>query len=165
MKTRHELALRRARKEVSRSPLRRGDRVLILDDRSINPAVGEALLREIIGGLPVAIKRAEKLTQGYNRVIVPSSLEDECVEFLQFILEKKPMAKYPKSAIKLLRSLKEGEIEAVARSKNIAKSAKPGKKGKKQEKCRERIMVDRLESRYPGYKFSLLNSRKEFEGL
>ncbi len=161
MKTSYELVLRRAKKELRQNPLKKGDRVLVLDDKTSNSDVAAAILKDIIKGMPVKITKSSKPSakSRFNKIILPNSLEDECEELLRFIFDKEKMKKYPKNTIKLLKNIKADEIEKIAKAKKI----KP--KRKKAKKSRIKIMLDALEKRYPNYKFSLLNSRKEFESL
>lgn len=154
---------KRVRKNLrKKSLICKGDRILIIDNNSKEYAVGEFLLKNIIKDLPVKIetKKSEKLSyasSNHNKIIVPWSLDDETEEFLNFMFSKKKTKKFGKKYHKLLKNISEEEIEKFAEIKRF--------KYKHKKRSRIKEMLDTLEKRYPGYKFSLLNSIKEVKSL
>jgi tRNA(Ile)-lysidine synthase TilS/MesJ len=137
--------------------IKKNDRILLIDNGSKEAKAGEFLLKSIIKDLPVKIdaKKAKKIssTKKYDKIIMPWSLDDEAEQFLSMVFNKKKHAKYAKKAVKLLKSLSEEEIEQFAKIKRF--------KYKKKQRSKTKQMLDKLEKRYPGYKFSLLNSIKQ----
>ncbi len=134
--------------------IRKNDRILMVDDGSKEFVVGKYLLKNIIKNLPVEItvKKSAKTAKEYDKIIIPWSLDDEAEEFLGIVFNKKKKQKQNKKIIKLLINLSDEEIELFAKIK--------GFKYRKKPKSKIKEMLDLLEKRYPGYKFSLLNSIK-----
>lgn len=160
-----EIIEKRVRKGLrTKKVIRKNDKILVIDDRSMKSAVGKYLLKSIIKGLPVEIdikksKKPDISSAKHTKIIVPWSLEDECEEFLKIVFEKKNPARFPKKAVKLLKNVSEDEIESFARIKKL----KPNKKKKPKSKIRE--MLDKLEKNYPGYKFSLFKSAERIKSI
>ena len=141
--------------------IRKNDRILVVDNGSKESAVGGYLLKNIIKDLPVKITKIKtskaitpKTTKRYDKVIIPWSLDDEAEEFLEMLFNKKKKAKPGKKTIKLLKNVSEEEIELFAKIRKF--------RFRKAKKTKIKQMLDNLEQRYPGYKFSLLKST---EGL
>lgn len=150
-----EIVEKRVRKELrTKRLIRKNDLILMVDDGSKEFVVGGYLLKNIIKNLPVKIdiKKSSKNTEKYNKIIIPWSLDDEAEEFLDALFNKKKKQKQNKKIIKLLINLSDEEIKLFAKIK--------GFKYKKRPKSKIKKMLDLLEKRYPGYKFSLLNSTK-----
>jgi tRNA(Ile)-lysidine synthase TilS/MesJ len=150
-----EIIEKRVRKEFrTKKLIKKNDRILMIDNGSKEFAVGEYLLNNIIKNLPakIEIKKSSKSTKKYDKIIIPWSLDDECEEFLNMVFNKKKQPKFSKKAIKLLMNVSDEEIGLFAKIK--------GFKHKKRKKSKIKQMLDLLEKRYPGYKFSLLNSTK-----
>lgn len=161
-----KLIEKRVRKELrTKKLIKKDDRILFIDDNSKEFFVCYFLLKSIIKELPVKIetKKTKKLnlssnfTKKYDKIIIPWNLEDEAEGFLELVFNKKKQPRFSKKAIKLLKNLSEEEIKAFARIKGFSYKTKP--------KSRIKKMLDELEQRYPGYKFSLLNSTKQMQKL
>ncbi len=151
---------KRVRKDMRTNQLiKKNDKILILDNESKESVVGRFLLKSIIKDLPVkiSISKSKKSNAKYNKIIVPWSLDDEAEKFLDTIFSKKKPAKHSKNEIMLLKNLSEEEIETFAKIKRF--------KYRKKQRSKTKKMLDSLEKRYPGYKFSLLNSIKQASQL
>lgn len=148
---------KRIRKELKNSGwLNKNEKVLILDDNSLEANVTEDLFKKAIGSLPLQIEKSTDLNENYNHVILPWSLERETNGFLSGLftgnnknVEEKQMPK----CIKLLKSISEEEIELIAKIKNISGKLKGTEKN----------YVSQLEKKYPGSKLALVKAVKEFE--
>lgn len=156
-----EVIEKRVRKELRTGKLiRKNDRILFIDNGSKEFKVGYALLTSIIKDLPVkiSIKKSKSiaassaLSKKYDKIIAPWSLEDEDEQFLDFLFSRKKPKQMCRNAVKLLMNISEDEISAFAAIKGFKFREKP--------KSAVRKILDSLEKRYPGYKFSLLNSIK-----
>ena len=151
---------KRVRKELrTKKLIRKNDRILVVDNGSKEFAVGHYLLKNIIKNLPVKIAKIKtnkailpKTTKKYDKVIIPWSLDDEAEDFLNALFNSKKQTKSSKKAIKLLMNISDEEIGLFAKIKKF--------KYRKRKKSKIKQMLDMLEKRYPGYKFSLLNSIK-----
>ena len=152
---------KRIRKSMAAKPFKKGDRILVLGSGDAKAAVTEFFLRDILKGFPAEItkEKSAKNSAKYDKIIIPWSLEDECSEFIEGLFGGKIAVKSQKKEIRLLKGVKEEEINAVAKSQKLKFKKHDEKKSK------IRIMLDLLEKKYPGYKFALLNSIKELEGL
>ena len=128
--------------------IRKNDKILIIDNGSVESAVGRHLLKRIIKGLPVRIicKKAnlpmpdsvdkKSYYKIYDKIIIPWSLDDEAEEFLEFLFNKKKPLKFGRNAVKLLKPVSEDELAMFAKL-NQLKYEKPGKK--KPSKIRKMI--------------------------
>ena len=158
-----ELIEKRVRKGLRTQKLiKKNDKILFIDNKSKEYYVSNYLLKSIIKNLPVKIdtKKSKKLTLAsakHNKIIIPWSLDDEAEEFLELIFNKKQPLKFNKKALKLLGNVSEEEIELFAKIKRF--------KYKKTSKSKIKQMLDKMENKYPGYKFSLLNSIKQIKEL
>jgi len=153
---------KRVRKDIrTKKLIRKNDRILMINNSSKEFFVSGFLLRKIIKELPasIAIRKSKKLNIGqaiakkYDKIIVPWSLDDETEGFLGYLFNKEKQQKFSKKTIKLLKNVSEEEIALFAKIKKFR--YRQGKKSKIKK------MLDMLEQRYPGYKFSLLNSIKQ----
>lgn len=160
---------KRVRKELrTKNPLKKNNKIVIINNNSKESAVSEYLLKKIIKDLPVDItlKKSTKLNlssktlKKYNKIIIPWSLEDEISEFIESLFNKTSITKFSKKSIKLLKVLSEEEIAMYAKIKKLEYN-----KQIKRKKSKVKIMLDNLENRYPGYKFSLLNSTRNINSL
>ncbi|MBN2111570.1 hypothetical protein JW707_00570 [Candidatus Woesearchaeota archaeon] len=158
-----ELIEKRVRKDMrTKRLIRKNDRILLINNESKEYHTGYYLLKRIIKDLPVKIetRKTSNLaasSKKHNKIIIPWSLDDEAEEFLNMVFSKKKPKKFSKKTIKLLKNVTEEEIEIFAKIKKF--------KCRKQAKPRIKKMLDELEKRYPGYKFSLLNSIKQMKEL
>lgn len=158
-----EMIEKRVRKELrTKKLIQKNDKILFINNGSKEYFVSNYLLKSIIKNLPVKInaKKSSKLnliSAKHNKIIIPWSLDDEAEEFLEFIFNKNKPKKLSKKAIKMLKNVSDEEIELFAKIKRF--------KYKKTIKSKIKHMLDKLENKYPGYKFSLLNSIKQMKEL
>lgn len=149
----------------TQNPIKKNDKILVINNESKEFAVGDYLLNSILKGLPVeiTIKKSKtlnlpaKTTGKYNKIIIPWSLDDEDAEFIGFLFDKNPKTRFSKKSIKLLKNISEDEIILFAKIKRF--------KYKEKKKSGIKKMLDNVENKYPGYKFSLLNSIKNLDNL
>lgn len=182
---------KRLRKDIRASKaIQKNDKILLINNESKEYYVGEFLLKSIIKQLPVKIdiKKSKSLeipqniSKKYGKIIIPWSLDDEAEEFLNEVVGKnkikaknqnknKKKIKKPtesKKEIRLLKNISEEEIAFFAKIKRFKyKTAKLKTKygNPVPSRSKTKKMLDELEKKYPGYKFSLLNSIKQVKSL
>jgi hypothetical protein len=148
-----EVIEKRVRKDMRINEwIKKDDRILLIDDNSKEAKVGEYLLKSIIKGLPVKITKKKSKLGKFDKIIIPWSLDREVEASLAGIFAKSPKNQRSKKEIRLLRNVLDREIEVFAKIKGFryANKARP----------KLQIMADKLEEKYPGCKFSVLNSMK-----
>jgi len=169
---------KRLRKDIrAAKSIQKNDKILLINNESKEYYVGEFLLKSIIKQLPVKIyvkkskslKMPQKISKKYDKIIIPWSLDDEAEEFLNNIVgknqNKSKKSAESKKEIRILKNISEEEIEFFAKIKKFKyKSAETKTKAAK-SRSKTKKMLDELEKRYPGYKFSLLNSIKQVKSL
>ena len=125
--------------------VKKGDIVLLMNDRSKEAKVSELFLRSITEKVPCTIIVSEK-EQKADKIIIPWDADDEALMTMQHICEQKPI--FNQGKIKLLKGLLDSDVALVAKIKGIeykeTKSDSPAKP-----------LLDKLEKLYPGTKFSL----------
>ena len=109
-------------------------------------------MKSIIKDLPVKITKKKSKTGKFNKIIIPWNLDKEVEANLNKIFTKFPKKQQDQKEIKLLRNVLDKEIEIFAELKKFKYAKKP--------KSSLQKMMDKLEEKYPGCKFSLLNSMK-----
>ncbi|MBW3001656.1 hypothetical protein KY338_00680 [Candidatus Woesearchaeota archaeon] len=151
-----EVIEKRVRKSLRDNKwLKPADKILYIDDGTLQSKVGIYLIKAIFQNQPFnidfkkgTIKSADKLSKGYNKVLIPWNLDDEIEQYLDALFNAK---KVPKTKhIKLLINISHEEISYFAKIKKI--------KGRQKTKSKLGKMLDSLEKRYPGSKFGLLRS-------
>ena len=168
-----KLIEKRVRREVRFKKLfSREDHILILDDKTKESFVTQHLLRSILKHLGVTFfifeienrfdldeKKLSAIvkTGSIDKIVLPWSLDDEVEYFLSKMFTKLELEKQKKPPrIRLLRNVSEKEIETFAKIKRYKyKKSKPYNKDIGE-------MLDKLEKKHPGVKFSVL---KSFDGL
>lgn len=151
-----EVIEKRVRKSLREQDwLKPGQKVVFIDNSTLKAAVAKYLLKSIFKGQPfdidfkkASISYVEKAAKGYDRIIIPWSMDDETEQFLACLLDNKrlPKEKY----VKLLVNLSDEEILLFAKIKKL--------EGKIKKKSKLGSMLDELEKRYPGSKFGFLRS-------
>ncbi|MBW2973116.1 hypothetical protein KY346_01850 [Candidatus Woesearchaeota archaeon] len=151
-----EVIEKRVRKSLRQHDwLKPKDKVLVIDDNSLKSKVSIYLLKSIFKGKPFnlsfkkgSVKSAEKLSKGYDKVIIPWNLDDEAEQHLDALFNNKKIKKT--RFIKLLLNVSDEEIDYFARIKKI--------RGRKKAKTELGKKLDALEKRYPCSKFGLQKS-------
>jgi len=137
---------RRAKMELKRAgDVKKGDKILLMNDRSKEFRVSELFLRSITQKVPCTIKISES-EEPADKVIIPWDADDEALMALQHICEQKPL--FNQGKIKLLKGLLDSEVALVAKLKGIKYEEKNATNPAKP-------LLDNLEKLYPGTKFSL----------
>ncbi len=162
---------KRVRREVRLSRIfSKNDRILVLNDGSKEYKIGRLLLKSIIKDLPVEISEKKgvfdinKLGKSKeDRIIVPWSLDKEINLYLRNMFEGKKQEKLghivEKKYVKLLRNVMDSELKVFAEiNKIIIKD-----ESKTKDEIKE--MLEDIEKKYPGSKFSLLKSIDFMEKL
>ncbi len=148
-----DMVEKRLRKEIKNAGwLNKNEKVLILDDDSLEANVTEDLFKKVMGSLPLQIEKKKEFSSDYNHIILPWSLEREVNGFLNNLFTSKKNEETQSKCIKLLKSISEEEIVLIAKIKNI-----PGKL-----KGTEKDFIADLEKKYPGGKMALVKAMKEF---
>jgi hypothetical protein len=162
---------KRIRKFIrSTAYVNKNDKVLIVGELT------EKVFKEIIKGLPLKIetigdkefhsdtlkfiKRLEKQQDKYDKIIIPWTAEHECCLFLEQMTSKKPNFSYlgktiNNKFIKLFRILTEEEAIQLAKQNNLTFIER------KQDTFTE--ILDKMQSKYPEARFSLLKSIDNLE--
>jgi hypothetical protein len=144
-----ELMEKRIRKHLRTAKLIDVKKHYILDDDSSSEAELTAyFLNKIFKGrLAIKIQQASHLEDNENNIIYPTNLDEQAIKFLNFFLydEKE---KVGIRQIMPLEVLTEQEIRILCRILNI-----------KFKKRIEENILDSLEEKYPGTKFSVFQSR------
>ncbi|MBW2970586.1 hypothetical protein KY320_00335 [Candidatus Woesearchaeota archaeon] len=133
------------------------DKILILDDGSVNASVSEYLLERILKDVPKELKVVKRLPKRVSKnvkVVVPWSIDLEVEEFLHAMFEGVNLKQ--EREIRLLRNVAEEEIILFAKLKKL--------KGKRIKATFPEIreMIAELSKTYPGARFSLLKSSKSY---
>lgn len=151
-----EVIEKRVRKSLrDNNWLKPEDKILYIDDGTMQSGVGIFFINAIFKNKPFnfsfkkgTTKSAARLSKGYDKVLIPWSMDDEVEQYLDALFNAK---KVPKTNhIKLLINVSDEEIALFAKIKKI--------KGKQKAKTVLGKMLDNLEKRYPGSKFGLLRS-------
>ncbi len=144
--------------------VRPGDRVLLINDGSIEGQVSERLLRQILGSMPVTVDvRAEEAdSTQYQRIIIPTDLDDEVQLRLAGVLHGTEAV--TEDVVKFLVGVQDWEVKEYARVKGIsspleAKTATSP--GSISQPARE--LIHQMEARIPGSKFALLRALDEWD--
>jgi hypothetical protein len=130
----------------------KGDKLIVVGD------VCRYLVGSIIKGLPVTIvyrRRVGEVPKGY-RVVMPWTMDDEIVDFLESVFLNKKRKKH--GFIKLLVVATDKEIKQFARFKKLE-----FKENSKNKDIKE--FLDKLEEEHPETKHSLLKSVEQIEKI
>lgn len=148
-----EKRVRKVLREYER--LRPSDKIIILDDNTLNAKMCTYMLQSIFRGQPFtfsikkgSISSAEKLAKRKIKVVIPWNMDDEVEQYLDALFNGKKIKKT--RFIMPLLGISCEEIEYFAKIKGIT--------GKSKAKTKLGRMLDELEKRYPGSKFGLLRS-------
>ena len=149
---------KRVRQSIwSQQWVRPGDRVLLINDGSVEGQVSERLLRQILGSMPVTVDvRAEGTDSAqYQRIIVPTDLDDEVQMRFAGVLNgtEERMA----DVVKLLVGVQDWEVKEYAKIKGILGVHGPSGTS-------DTIpLITKMEARIPGSKFALLRALDEWD--
>lgn len=157
---------KRIRKEIRTNKLfSKADKILIIEDDSVNSAVSKYLIDTILDKLPCEIKtKKQKFEIGKSvntksdKIVVPWNMDMECVYFLENIFMNRTgkfIGNYSigkKLNIKLLLNVCEKDIIKFAEIKELKFKKNPDKK------TQIGFFLDSLETDHPETKPSLLKS-------
>jgi hypothetical protein len=156
---------KRVRKELRVSEaIKRGDALLIIDDRSCSAKLNIQLIKKIVGDITeIKVKKQKsfdinKKIDFKGKVIVPWNLDDEIILFMKCFLNNVPFKNLGNhdNSVKPLLCLKKDECELYCKLLGIKFEQK------KTEENKDIIeFVDKIEKKYPGSKFSILKSSKQ----
>lgn len=138
---------KRIRKDLRLSKAVKKDDVLLIKD-----PISEYFIRKIIS-MPIKIVKKGR----YDKEVLPFTLDDEVLEFLENFIEKKSF-KENKKKIKLFRTVKDDELKAFAKVRKIKYEKKP-----KESEIRK--IIDEMDKKYPPTKFNLLKSSEKLKAI
>lgn len=146
-----EIVERRVRKEIRMNQLfQKNDKVQILDDGTEKSALNKYLLKNIIKDPTIKIDVGKTVKKGYDKIVLPWSLDDEINDYLKNRFEKKIKSVSSKNMIKPLVNITRDEAITFARIKKL--------KYKESEMTDLQKMIDTFDKRYPGTKFGILKT-------
>ena len=128
--------------------LKPGQKVHLLDDKSMQGAAINMLFQQVFKGLPVEHVPAAQA----EVIIVGRTADDEAEGFLQQLFAGKIDEK--QKALNLLANISTAEIEKYCELEHID--------GEKPQKSDLRTRLDALDQRYPGTFFALQKSQDSF---
>lgn len=149
------LVEKRVRKEIRVNKLiNKNDKVLIVDDGTDKAAVTKYLIEKIIRDPTVKIKTgAQKRVLDFDKIIIPWNLDDEAISYLKSMFEQKEHKfLHQKNVIKPLVGITNEEVSSFAKLKGLKYMG-----GKVFEKDIQ-LMIDNMEEKYAGTKFSILKT-------
>ena len=144
---------KKVRKDL-RGQLKKGSKIYIEDKKDSN---GFAL-KMFMAKFELPLKKSSKKEADF--VLIPWSLENEVLEFLDLFLQGDINKVKNKDSIKMFKNITQNEIDAYAKIngyKNLSK--------KKTSITAIEKMIDSLELKYPGIKRSVLNGVKEYKEI
>ncbi len=140
-------------------------KILIIDDNSEKAALNKYLLKEIVNDRRVKFK-IKKITSfnalheydknnEFDKMVIPWNIDDEVNGYIAYMLENKMISmKKDSRIIKPLIGVTTNEIILFLKIKKLSFK-------KNKEKDDIEIMIERLDNRYPGTKFSILKTIKK----
>ncbi len=154
-------AEKKVKKTLKKAGIKKGDKILLINDKTAKGVVNEFLFRSIIKGLPLEIHIKASFDENdlkiYEKIIIPDSLDDSSERILIGILNAEQLDENNKIA-RLLENLSEKEIEACAKIKNLVYESA-------HKKSRILSIFDKIEQYYPGSKLSFIKAVKELRQL
>ena len=157
-----ELVERRAKEAIRGIGwLKKGEKVLVVNDGTAAGVASEYLLKKVVGGLPLKITVRRKLGQagsakGFDRIVMPYSIDDKIEMFLRRMFENKKLKKGNKE-LWLVEHLANDEIEQFLTLKNL--------KFRQKKKSKLGLLLDKLEQRLPKTRFALARASETFRKL
>ena len=134
------------------APVQRGETLLVENE------LCRIILLDIIQGLPVTILSLATNVHQKGRKVLCWTLDDEIHYFLtQFFANEEYNALGHKDAIKLFISIRDNELELLAKAKGLLYTTKP------KDKIHE--LIDNLEQKHPETKFSLAKTMEELKKI
>ena len=154
-----ELVERRAKEAIRGIGwLKKGEKVLVVNDGTAGGVASEYLLKKVVGGLPLKITVRRKVGQaggakGFDRIAMPNSIDDKIEMFLRQVFEAKKL-KRGKKELWLVEHLADNEIEQFLKLKNL--------KFRQKKKSKLGLLLDKLEQRLPKTRFALARASELF---
>jgi len=155
-----DLVENRARKALSGKNLKKGDKILIVDDGSKEFIVGEYLFKKILEKIPLTINvkkkdkiDLEKAQKEYTAIILPQDMDDEAETLITAMIENKPLQK--EKIINVLQNVYDKEVKLYA---DIHKFDYL-----EQEKGKIQKAISKIEKSYPQVQFAIVQSIKSMQ--
>jgi hypothetical protein len=131
--------------------LKKGEKILVVNDGTAAGVASEYLLKKVVGGLPLKITVRRKIVQavgakGFDRIILPYSLDDKIEIFLKAMFEQNKV-KTDKKQLLLAGHLANDELEQFLKLKHLTFRQK--------KKSKLGLLLDKLEQRLPKTRFAL----------
>ena len=153
-----DLIEKRVRKEIRKQGwMKKGARILLIDDGSINAQLQELLLNSIKGGMPLHIEKNAVGEEGFDCVLVPETKDERNHSFLKHLFSAKPAQKT--KTLSILASLSVEEVHAYAQSKGNTEEKK------EQRNVNKLNRFELLEKKYPGLSSAFQKSIEEWDSL
>ena len=140
-----DMLYKRAEKEIRQHPFKKGEKVLIIGK------LAEHFLNHI-NKIEIAKTVAEKEKDGYDKIILPWTADDEADNFYEQITSSNPNLKENSKVIKLFKSILDKELAEAAKILNIEFI----NKARNQD-------VEKINKKYPTAKFGLVKSSEEIK--
>lgn len=129
-------------------PIKKNEHLLVLGDLAL------FAIKMVIEGLPVKLELIDKIPKSTKcRIVVPLTMDNECVEFLDNLFQGKLIVKKEVNIIPIFRNLTQAELKKYTELKklNCPDFKKDNLLG----------LLDEMESKYPSTKYSLSKSISE----
>lgn len=142
---------KRARKQIREyGCFEKGDKVLFVDNSSMNAAVAWKLFTTVCKGLPLQVEKKPKLEnpESYKHIILSQDLDEEAEKFLDGIFDGKNFGE-PKT-LSILAQISQEEVLLYAKAKELLVQER--------EKTKLGKLLEEVESQYPGSKHALVKS-------
>jgi len=144
---------RRVRRDLRASnPLKKGEKIAILNNGSKESKITEYILKGIAKDLPIELATINEPQEGFDKTFIPWNADDESNAFLEEVFENKPVQK----GLKLLKSCSEEELQHMARILDLPQTTNIKKYSK---------LISAFEKTYPGTVFSIVKSVDTIKNL
>ncbi len=152
-----ELIESRAKKALSKQNLKKGDKILIIDDGSKEFLVGEYLFRKLMQKVPIVIEikkkdaiNLENAQKEYTAIILPQDMDDEAESLIDAMINNKTLQK--NKIINVLQNVYDREVKIFADIKKF--------KYTEQEKSKIQNALNKIEQKYPQAQFAMVQNIK-----
>lgn len=152
-----ELIEHRAKKALSKQNLKKGDKILIIDDGSKEFYAADFLFRKLMDKVPLTIDTkkketvdVEKAQKEYTAIIVPQDMDDAAETLIIAMINNKQLKK--DKTINVLENIYDREVKLFADIKKF--------KYTEQEQSDIKKALNKIETKHPNSEFAMLQSLK-----
>ncbi|MBI4141434.1 hypothetical protein HY484_00745 [Candidatus Woesearchaeota archaeon] len=150
----------RVRKTLKQFYLTKGNKIMILNDGTIEAVVTDYVFRKITAQIPLIIETKNKTDvnleteqKKYTAIVVPWDLDDETSSFIDTMINNKQLEQT--KTIKLLQNIYDTEIRIYADLNNFTYT--------EHEKTKIHKALEAMEKGHPGIEIAMLNTIKKFK--